>query len=185
MSYNISMLRFVNQFTGSPIKSLRNGRTIGRLSDPILDPRDLSIAAFYVEVRALGGELVLFSDDIREYTSSGAIVDSEDNLMETDGLVRLEELQEINFSLVGKQVITDKKRKVGKVSDFTVDDASYQIEKLYVRPPMVKSISSGERIIGRRQIVEVNDSQIIVKDADIRSDQKSRSRKAAFNPLNG
>lgn len=173
------MLRFIDQFPGLPILSLRNGRTIAKLSDPIIDPNNLTIVAFYCELRTTDGDTVVFVNDIREFSNKGIIVDSEENLMEIEGLVRLEKIIEINFSLIDKKVISDKKRKVGKVTDYTIDDRTFSIEKLYVRPTLLKNISGGDLIIGRRQIVEVNDSEVVVKDADIQVGAKKK--KPAFN----
>ena len=79
--------------------SLQTGQPLGRLAAPIIDPYTLRIVAFYVEGPRLDfSPAVLFTDDIREFGRLGAIVNSVDNIMSTDGLVRLNEIISCNRS---------------------------------------------------------------------------------------
>lgn len=175
------MLRFYDTFYDMPIRSLRTGRQIGKLGDHIINPDNLRLDAFYVQQRLSGAQLYLFASDIREIGRLGAVIDSEDSLMEGDDLVRLEKLQEINFLMQGKKVETDKKRKVGKVVNYAVDDASFLIEKMYIRPSIMKGFTSGDLVIGRQQVLNVTDSKIVVKDTDIKAQESAR--KPSFNPI--
>lgn len=175
------MLRFLNQITGQQILSLRDGKSIAETNDIVIDPDRLHVAAVFVTENLSNQSKVLFTEDIREYSNQGLIVDSEDNLMELEGLVRLEKLIAIDFKLKNKKVITDRKRKVGKVNSAVFNDKSFLIEKLYVKPPALKLLGSSELIVGRKQIVEVNDQEIIVKDSEVKI--PSRTRVSLTNPL--
>lgn len=157
------------------VLSLQIGRPIGRLEKPIINPNNLRIVAFDCFVMKDRKELVLFIDDIRETNRDGVIVDSYESLMPTDDLVRLQELRKIGFELTGKKVITDKKRKVGRVVDFTVDDTNYFITKIYIRPTLSKSLLSGNLIVDRSQVVEVTDKVVVVKDTFLEAREKKRS----------
>lgn len=164
-----------------PVLSLQTGGKIATLSDPVINPHNLIIEAFYVTTKLSQTDQVVFTNDIREVGPKGAIVDSDESLMELDNLVRLEELLKINFELLDKKVETENRRSVGRVSDYTVDDKGFVIQKLYVRPPALKALTNSDFIIGRRQIVEVTDSKIIVKDADIKLG--SKAKRPSFNPV--
>ena len=172
------MLQFVDKFAGTPIRDLRSGRQIATLGDPILNPNNLVIEAFYGISRVRPGRVV-FTSDIREVGQLGVIVKSKDKLMETDQLVRLKELIDLDFELKGKRVITDKKRKVGKLVDYAIDARSFRVEKLYVRPSVIRSIGKGDLVVGRKQIVEINDEEIVVKDSEIYA---NASRQASLTP---
>ena len=175
------MLRFIDQVKDTRVLSLRNGRTITSIDSYILDPDKLKIVAFYVRPLRSEKSKILFSEDIRDLTPKGAIVDSEDNIMEDEDLVRLKKLIEIDFEIIGKKVLTTRKRKVGKVANATFDDKTYLIEKVYVSPPLLKTLNQSDLIISRRQIVEVNDYEIIVKDVEVPKGLRSKIKLS--NPL--
>jgi uncharacterized protein YrrD len=85
-------------------------------------------------------------------------------LSEANELIRLKELIDLNFIIVGKMVVTKSKQKLGKVKEFSVENTSLFIQKLYIAQPIYKNIYGGQLIIDRNQIVEVTNTQIIVKD---------------------
>lgn len=175
------MFRFPNTFNDLPIRSLQTGRQIGKLGLMIINPDNLNVEAFLCKQRITNQGLYLFTSDIREFSSAGVIVDSQDNLMASEDLVRLQKLVDINFELVGKKVITQHKRKVGKVINFTLDDISYKIEKIYVQPSLFKGFTGGDKIIDRKQILNVTDTTITVKDVDIKA--KESTKEPRFNAV--
>jgi sporulation protein YlmC with PRC-barrel domain len=148
--------------------SLQTGAEIARTDRPIIDPRQLTIVAFYCQGPKLDVDpAVLHIDDIREYGSLGFIVDSADNLMSPNDLVRLQQVLNFNFALEGKQVVEETGRKVGKVSNFTVDTRSFYITQLEVQQGFMHSLTMASVLIGRTQIVEITDKKIIVRSATI------------------
>lgn len=154
--------------------SLQTGTRVGAAVAHIIDPRRLTIVAFYCE-----GPLIDFSpailhvSDIREFSSIGFIVDSADNVMPEDDLVRLKEILEFKFELIGKQVVESGGRKLGKVANYTVDSESFYIVKLHVQPGFLRSLAHTELIIDRTQIVEINDKHIVVRRATAEDEQQA------------
>jgi len=146
--------------------SLQTGTRVGTAAAHIIDPRRLTIVAFYCE-----GPLIDFSpailhvSDIREFSSIGFIVDSADNVMPEDDLVRLKEILEFKFDIMGKQVVEQGGRKLGKVSNYTVDSESFYIVKLHVQPGFLKSFAQTELMVDRTQIIEINDKHVVVRRA--------------------
>ena len=158
------MLLSINRVLGAPVMSLQTGQPLGRLSTPIIDPYTLRIVAFYVEGPRLDfSPAVLFTNDIREFGHLGAIVDSVDNIMSTDGLVRLNEIISYNFTLNRILVVDDNKRKLGKVSGYVIDPLNFEIRQLQVRPSVFRSLSTAELLVNRNQIVKVEPTKITVK----------------------
>jgi sporulation protein YlmC with PRC-barrel domain len=158
------MLVLKDRVIDVPIMSLQTGDEIARTETPIIDPRQLVIVAFYCQGPRLDhSPSILHVEDIREVSSLGYIVDSAENLMPPDDLVRLKEILDLHFELIDKQVVEDTGRKVGKVIDYTVDTKSFHILQLKVAPGIWKALQTAEIIIGRRQIVEITDTTIVVK----------------------
>ena len=108
--------------------------------------------------------------DVRELSPIGFIVD-DDNDFVTDGdVIKLDEIIKLNFNLVGMKVVDEKNHNIGKVIDYTISEGLYLIQQLDVQPTGLKSLTSSDRLISRIQIIEINDSAIIVKNTEKNKD---------------
>jgi uncharacterized protein YrrD len=163
------MLMLNSSFINTPVMSLQNGNKLGSTTDPIIDPRKLQIVAFKVVGTRIFEESVLHSADIREVGPLGLIVNAADDIMPLDqDLVRLNEVINLHFDIIGKTVIDDNKRKLGKVSEFSVDTESFMIIKIHVSQSIMKNLSNTALIIDRSQVKEITDKSIIVRSASIK-----------------
>ncbi len=177
------MLRFIEQLPGMTIKSLRSGTVVGRLDMPILNPHKMSIEAFYVESPRFKDDRVLFTQDIRHVDRTSLIIDDEDDVIEvSEDLVRLQEMLSINFQLIHKKVISDSKRKIGKVNNFAIDDETFRIQKMYVSRTGITSFASSDLIIGRNQIAEVTDRYVVVKEGTLRAKNSAKNKSPILRP---
>lgn len=147
-----------------PVMSLQTGVELAKTSRILVDPRDLTILAYELDGHQLDTKpSFLRAADIRELSTVGFIVDSSDEFVGLDDVIKIKEVYEFKFDLVGLAVIDDKKHKLGKVFGFTVDAASYAVQQLIVKRPLLKSLNEPELIIHRSQIIEVNDQRVLVK----------------------
>jgi len=175
------MLVLQKNLQNVPIMSLQNGSKLGLAQDPIIDPRKLKIVAYHASGPRIHGASVLHTSDIREYGPMGFIVNNADSVMELDDtLVRLQEVIDFNFSLLGKTVVTQNKKKLGKVVDYAVDTESFFIQKIHVAQSVMKNFTSSNLIIARTQIVELNDKFIVVKSGSV---QDSVGLAQVLNPF--
>lgn len=149
-----------------PILSLHIGGQIASIVGLIVDPDNLKIIACQVEGPLVGKEMgeILPMNSVREFSRLGMIVDSADEFVEPDDIIRVSEILALNFSLVGLKVETKKGKKLGKVSDFTVEPETWQVQQLIVQRPTLKSLLDPELTISRQQIQEINDYKLIIKD---------------------
>lgn len=167
------MLVLRDRLLNMPLMSLQTGTEVGRTVSSVIDPRNLSVVAFYCEGPGIDFHPALIhTSDIREYASIGMIIDSADVIMPTDDLVRLKEILSYNFKLEDKLVVDDHGHKVGKVINYTTDTLNYLITKLQVTPPFLKSFSAAEIIIDRSQIVSISDKKIVVKMPTVKEKSK-------------
>jgi hypothetical protein len=100
--------------------SLRTGQPIAAVTAAIFNPNNLKIEGFYCQDRFDKRELILLYQDIREVLPIGYVVNDFEVLVDPDELVRLKEVLELNYEIIGKPVQTISKEKVGKVSDFAL-----------------------------------------------------------------
>lgn len=153
-----------SRFTQLPVMSLQTGSKIGHTLRPIIEPRTLTIEAFEIE-SSLRQEksLYLLVDDIREYGRMGFIVDSIDEIVTSNDVIRLEELLEDNFTLDNLTVEDELGKKLGKINGYTVESNSFVIQQLQVRRGFLQGINDTGFLINRTQVVEITHKKIIVK----------------------
>lgn len=144
--------------------SLRTGQPVATAVEPIINPNNLKIEGFYCTDRFSKDELILLYQDIRDIISQGFVVDDHDVLVEPDELVRLKDIMQIGFTLIGKPVETIHKERIGKVGDYATEMETMYIQKLYVTQNMFKSFTGGNLGVDRSQINEITDKKIIINE---------------------
>ena len=168
------MLRFSEDIISSQVVNLSTGRTVATVSGLLIDPDNLKIAALICFVRSQNTEQYLMPQDIHDFSGMSIAIQNDDALSDSQDVIRLQELMKINYQIVGKKVRTDAGRTIGVVSQYVVDDKSLVVEKLYVRPNLIKLLQSSDRVISRTIIVEVTDKEIVVKDTLAKASDKSK-----------
>lgn len=158
-----------------PILSLHVGGEIARVAELVMNPNNLKLIAFRVKGPLIRDDVgdILPIESVREFSPHGAIIDSIDEFIDGEEVVRVRDILKLNFSLTGLKVITKKKVKLGKVSDFILDTTSWQVHQIIVQRPLMKSFLDPELIIPRQKIVEVNDYEVIIKDETEKSSKKA------------
>lgn len=146
------------------VLSLRTGTPIATIVAPIINPNNLKIEGFYCIDRYDKKQLVLLYQDIRDTLAQGYVVNDHDVLVEADELVRLKEIIDLNFELVGMPVQTISKEKLGKVSDYATELETMFIQKIYVSQSIFKSLTGGSLSVDRTQVNEITPKRIIVND---------------------
>lgn len=158
------MLQLSSAFANKAVMSLRTGTAVADITQPIINPNNLKIEGFYCEDIFNRTQLVLLYQDIRENLPQGFVVDDIDALVPPSELVRLEEILNLNFQLIGKPVETQGKEKIGKVADFATELESMYIQKLYVGRSMLKSLTTGQLSVDRNNIIEITNRRIVITD---------------------
>lgn len=176
------MLINASKLVNCPVLSLHVGNRIASVSEAIVDPNDLKIIAFRVEGPLVGKDTgeILPIDSIREFSRLGIIIDSIDELVDADDIIRIRDILKLNFNLKGLKVETKKKSKLGKVGDFTVNSSDWHVQQLIVQRPLVKSFLDPELVIDRNRIIEVDDYKVIVKE-EVET-PKVKATKTEFSP---
>lgn len=175
------MLIYNSRLLGMPILSVQDSGKIGTIANTIIDPDSLKIIALRIHgaTNSEGGN-ILDIQSIREYSNLGLVIDSTDELVKDDDIVKISRVLELNFSLIGLKVESKKGSKLGKVLDFTVSEDNFSVAQIIVKRPTIKSFLDSELTIPRAEIVEVTDYKIIVRDEE--KVIKERALKEDFVP---
>lgn len=150
--------------TNAPILGIQTGNELARTKRAIVDPATLTVAAYEVSNIPNSGPqpLLLRMQDVRELSDIGFIIDSVDELVRPEDIIKLNDVYELQFSLIGMRVTDEKRRKIGKVVDFTLETGGFVIQQLTVRRPLLRSLNDTELLIHRSQIIEINNDSIVV-----------------------
>ncbi len=163
------------------LMSIRTGGRIGSVIEPIINPHNLHIDGFYCETFKSKNKQIVLDMQIRDISNKGIIINSQDDPSDEEELVRLKPILELDFKLEGKTVIAGKK-KVGKVAEYSIDQDSLFVQKIYVHPPAWKGITTNRLTFGRNSIKEVTDTHILVNGPEVKIDvnQKQAIRQAGL-----
>jgi len=158
------MLQLSTSLINRPVLSLRTGTPIAQAYATLINPNNLKIEGLYCTDRFSNKTLILLYQDIRELSTKGYIVNDHDVLSDPVDLVRLTDIINLNYNLIGKQVVTLSKEKVGKITDYATEIETMYIQKLYASQSLLKNFTGGSLSIDRSQINEVTDKKIIIND---------------------
>jgi uncharacterized protein YrrD len=164
------MLMLGSRFKDTPVMSLQTGTKLAAVTTPIIDPAHLKIVAYQVDGPLLSEHpSYLRTADIREMGSVGMIIDSNDEFIGADDVIKIKDLLETDFKLIGMPVIDEHKHRLGKVEDYTLETGDFVIQQLNVKRGILQGIVDTGLLIHRSQITEINDSAIIVKSTKKKS----------------
>ena len=149
-----------------PILSLHTASRIAEVKGLVIDPNFLKVVAFELSAVSSRQRLFLEASSVREFSKMGMIVDSDEEFVEKDDVIKLKETIDLGFSLDNMKVVSKKKAMLGRIEDFIINTEDFQIMQLIVKRPIYKALIDPELVIGRSDIHEINDSEIIVKSEE-------------------
>ena len=175
------MLYLSTKLTNQPLMSIRSTGKIGTVLEPIINPHNLHIDGFYCDAFNAKTEQILLDMYVRDLSNKGIIIDDHANLSDPDELLRLQPVMDMNFQIIGKQVLVNKK-KVGKITDYAVDRDSLFIQKFYVQPPVWQSLQQNHLTFDRVSVIEVTDTYISFSGPEEKVARAVKSRKQTLAP---
>ena len=144
----------------APIVSIQTSGEVAHTERAIIDPADLRVLAYSVTGALLPKTPQLMRiADVRELSSMGFIVDSIDEFVAPNDVINLQKIYDLQFDLL---VVDQRRHKLGKIIDFTIDTNTFLVQQLTVKRPLFRSLNDTELLIHRSQIIEINNDEIVV-----------------------
>ncbi len=162
--YNGCMYALASHLLELPVVSLQTGETVATVSGLIIDPDRLQLMAFRLHTGHSPRTLLTLAS-ARQLAVDCVIVDDEDELSEPDDVIRLQDLLKNNYTPMASSVHTESGHHLGSVEDFTINIETEQLQKLYIKPPVLRAWYKSSLIIDRSQIIDVQPRLIVVRDA--------------------
>ena len=181
------MLILGSHMINTPIMGLQTGSQLAKTVEPLIDPANLKIVAYQVDGPLVTEHPSLIRiADVREMSSIGMIVDSSEEFIGVDDVIKIHDLIELGFDLIGMNVIDETGHKLGKVEDYSLDSDSFVIQQLSVKRNLLKSLTDTGLLIHRSQIVEINDNNIVVRTTAKKVQPVMEAQRRAYiNPFRG
>lgn len=179
------MLIAGSRLIDAPVMGLQTGAELARTKQAVIDPSTLKIMAYELTGPRLSMERALLRiDDVREFSDIGLIVDSNDEFVSPDDIIKLGEIYRLRFNPVGMRVIDEKRHKLGKVDSYIIETTGFVVQQISVKRPLLKSLNDTHLLIHRTQITEITDDHIIVRSEMKPQPVQRATRSADFhNPF--
>ena len=103
------MLVYNSQLIGTPVLSVQASGPIAQITSPIVNPDNLKILAFKLDGPIINTtNYILDVKSVREYSHLGMVIDDNDELVGPEDVVKIKEVLDLNFNLIGLKVETKK-----------------------------------------------------------------------------
>lgn len=169
---------------GTPILSLQTGTELATAQDAVINPHDLSVVAYEVDGPNLDQKpSLLRTQDIRELSTIGMIVDSSDEFVIPEDVIKLNDIYQLHFQLIGKPVLDEKRNKLGKVQEYNIESGGFVIQQLTIKRPLIHSFNDPELLVHRSQVIEITDSAIVIKSKAPIKQPVSKTSQTYANPF--
>ena len=176
------MLLIGSKVANMPVLSLHVGGPVADIREAVIDPEDLRVVAYTLDGPIIKNDPevgdILDTQDVREVSGSGLIVDSTDRFTTREDVVKFDKIMDLNFNLVGLKVVTSNGKKLGKVVDYTLDSSTFMIYQLIVQRPFMSSLLDPELTINRSQIIEIDDYKVTIKHEKAQVKMPKEKKKA-------
>lgn len=164
------MLLLGSRLLSTPVMSLQTGNRLAQTVRAIIDPANLRIIAYEVEGPLLSETPAFIrTADVREYGRLGMIINSNDEFVGLDDVIKIKKIHDMGFNLIGLSVIDEHRHKLGKVEDYTLETGDFVIQQLTVKRGFFKGLTDTGLLVSRAQIIEINNTAVIVKAPSVKS----------------
>ena len=164
------MNKFASELIRKPVlvkQALQSGdgALVGLVESLIINPDSGELAGLIVR-EGFGKKNLktLAAKDILGISSDFYLVPNYEALGDLDEIVRLKEILDRDFKVMGNQVYTASGTYLGKVFDYTIDLQHFMISRIYVRGNLFGPFSK-QYIIAYKQIISIEKDRITVDDA--------------------
>ena len=169
------MLLRTSLLQDTPVMSLQTGEQIATTSKVMVSPVTLKIVGFELSGRRLlTNPSFLRTEDIRELSNIGFIVDSSDECVGLDDVIAIKELYNLDFELSGMPVVDRSGKKIGRIYDTVFATETFTVEQLCINKPFLQSFGDAELLIHRNQIYEINRDAVIIRNQKQTAQQKGK-----------
>jgi uncharacterized protein YrrD len=148
-------------------------RPITTVKDLVMDPESGKLIAFVVDINR---KKIIVPMDVLSWHEILKI-DSPHDIVALEEVLRVEEVIKSGRGLVRTRVESQDGAYIGKVIDFAVNSKTYDLNSIFVSKGFLGLLRYDSRVIRAKDIVEVLEDKIIVKENIKTVKEKNKSMK--------
>lgn len=151
------MLLELSKTKGIPVGVMDEQKAVGIVQAAVIFADEAKVIGFLVKPKGiLTPKKVVSFQDVVGIDPKGLVINSADNLLPTDEVLRIKEILKSGFKLIGLPARTKNKKYLGRITDVVIETISGDIIRLYVRNLL------DERIFERSMIHDIKPKEVIL-----------------------
>lgn len=155
------MLIELSKFEGMAVGALDEGMLIGRVRYALVDPDEIKVVGFAVKEKGLFAKLSVVSIlDVVDIEKGAMVINSKENLVDKDEIVRIGKILKYKFKLLGLPARTKSGQMLGRLTDVVVDSDTGDINRFYTQ------FLLQHRVFERPQIEKITWQEIIIDNEE-------------------
>lgn len=166
--YNQAMYALASHLHKLPILSLQTGDYVGHLKEPIIHLPSLELVGFLCQALGSSKPMILMARDIRQLAHDCLLIDHEDEFSDPADIVRFQQNDTLPSSPLRLLVVADTGRKLGVVTDYSLNLETNMVQKIHVTRPALRFWLSQQFTVDRTQIIDISAQQITVRDTTVK-----------------
>ncbi len=161
------MLLELSKIRGVPVGVMDEQKAVGSVEMPVVLADDAKVIGFLIRLKGImSRKKVVSFADVVDLDGKGLVVNSADNLLAIDEILRIKDILRQGFKLIGLPAKTKNKKYLGRITDAVIETTSGDIIRLYVKNLL------DERIFERSMIHDIKPKEIILTFDDRKSAKK-------------
>jgi uncharacterized protein YrrD len=166
------MDRFYTKIVGIPVVEDDRLRAITTVKDLIIDPESGKVLAFVVDSNK---NLIVMPMDVISWHDV-LHINHRDSIISGDDVLRIQAVQKEGTNIFGNKVETKNGKYLGKVVDYSIDNHSMILKRIFVAKGFLGLVRFESRVISSKSILEILPEKIIVKDdlGTVKADAKEK-----------
>jgi sporulation protein YlmC with PRC-barrel domain len=144
----------------------KEGEKIGTLNEIIIDPLQGKILGFLIKPGFFRAPKILSPVDIRGWFNDGILVESEKVLLNPAEIVRAFSVIQSKIKILDQKVINPQRKKIGKVTDLTLDLNIGYLTRITVETTPLKGLIENERLIPWNKILKITRDYVMIEELE-------------------
>lgn len=145
-------------FSKMSVGALEESSMVGKVYRLAIDPLEQKLIGFSVKTGGYFSKIYIVSMmDVVDIDKNGVVINSKSSMLDRGEVVRIDDILEKKFSIIGLRIVDKKGAKIGRVQDAVVDTTTGDIVRIY------SSSFASRRIFERSQIEEITFFEVVVK----------------------
>lgn len=161
------MLLELSKIKNIPVGVMDEQKAVGSVEAPVIFADDAKVIGFLVRLKGIMSQKKVVSfADVVDLDGKGLVINSADNLLAIDEILRIKDILKQGFKLIGLPAKTKNKKYLGRITDSVIETTSGDIIRIYVKNLL------DERIFERSMIHDIKPKEVILTFDDRKSAKK-------------